>query len=115
MSIHYQSEYVIIPTEIGLLTQLTCLRMYKTTSLILYQNQMSGTIPTEIGWLTQLTAIGLMSHQLTGTIPSTLGNMIEFTHLFLACQLTDSDHSNVLLHSNQLIGTIESTMVLLLW
>ena len=59
--------------------------MYKTTSLILYQNQMSGTIPTEIGWLTQLTALGLMSNQLTGTIPCTIptemGLLTQLTYL----------------------------------
>ena len=64
-----------IPTEIGLLTQLTFLR--------LFQNQLSGTIPSTMGNLTQLTTLNLFDNSLVGTIPSELGNLIELTELSL--------------------------------
>ena len=54
-----------VPTEIGLLTQLSLLG--------LSNNQLSGTIPSTLGNLVQLSYLYLYSNpQLTGIIPSTL-------------------------------------------
>ena len=64
-----------IPTEIGLLTQLT--------SLSLSRNRLTGTIPSTLGNLVQLTTLWLHTNQLIGTIPSALGNLTLLSHLFL--------------------------------
>jgi len=56
-----------IPSEIGLLSQLTFLS-FNT-------NNLSGSIPSEIGQLTQLTWLGLMSNHLSGSIPSEIGQL----------------------------------------
>jgi hypothetical protein len=77
-----------IPTELGLLSQLTYL------SLI--ENQLMGTIPSTLGRLMQLTELYLSTNQLTGTIPSTLGNLVNLTDLSLL--------------ENLLTGTIPSTL-----
>ena len=68
-----------IPTEIGLLTQLT--------SLSLFQNGLTGTIPSTLGNLIQLTTLNLFDNELTGTIPSALGNLIQLTDLSLSFNL----------------------------
>jgi Leucine-rich repeat (LRR) protein len=77
-----------IPSELGLLTQLT--------HLSLIDNQLSGTIPSTLGNLVQLTVLYLSINQLTGTIPSTLGSLINLTDLSLL--------------GNQLTGTVPSTL-----
>ena len=77
-----------IPTEIGLMTQLTALR--------LVDNQLNGTIPSTIGNLILLKELYLTYSKLTGTIPSTLGNLIQLTDLSLI--------------ENRLTGTIPSAL-----
>ena len=57
-----------IPTEIGVLTQLSYLDILTT-------NHLRGTIPSEIGKLTKLTAFHLSANHLTGTIPKQLANL----------------------------------------
>ena len=62
-----------IPTELGLLTQLTQLQ--------LYYNLYAGTIPSEIGLLTLLTELSFWQSGLSGTIPSSLGNLLQLSYL----------------------------------
>ena len=64
-----------IPSEIGLLTQLTALSVPFTG--------LSGTIPSTMGNLVRLTQLGLSYNQLSGTIPSTLGNLSQLRSLHL--------------------------------
>jgi hypothetical protein len=102
-----------IPTEIGLLTQLT--------RLDLCDNDLVGTIPSILGNLIRLTSLDLYGGQLTGTIPSTLGNLIHLNYLGLDHhQLTGTIPSTILrnltqlttlsLYANRLTGTIPSTL-----
>jgi hypothetical protein len=77
-----------IPSEIGLLTQLTVLD--------LSMNALAGTIPSTLGLLTQLTSLQLSSNQLTGPVPSTFENLVQVTLLEL--------------YENQLTGTIPSSL-----
>ena len=68
----------IIPTEIGLLTQLGYLD--------LYNNALTSTIPTEIGLLTQLTLLAFLNNNLMGTIPSSLCSLPSLVpYIFIDC------------------------------
>ncbi|KAI2505057.1 hypothetical protein MHU86_9413 [Fragilaria crotonensis] len=77
-----------IPSEIGLLTQLTYLDVEG--------NSLSSTIPSEIGLLTQLRKLDISRNALTSTIPSEIG---------LLTLLTELDFKN-----NELTGTIPSSL-----
>ena len=101
-----------IPTEIGLLTQITSLELDDTgltgsipsaledltqlQHLLLNVNQLTSSIPSALGNLTHLVELRLNENQLNGTIPSTLGNLKQLTLLRV--------------HVNQLGGTIPSTL-----
>ncbi len=61
-------------------------------SLSLGGNQLASTIPTDIGNLTNLSYLDLGENQFTGTIPTSIGNLTNLTALLLL--------------RNQLIGTI---------
>jgi hypothetical protein len=79
----YTPPGTTIPTEIGLLTQLT--------SLSIYENVNTGTIPSEIGLLTLLVFLAFSDTNLKGTIPSTIGNLVQLTYLeFSNSKLTGS-------------------------
>jgi len=54
-----------------------------TTSLDLWNNQLTGSIPSEIGNLTNLTGLDLGGNELTGSIPPELGNLTNLTWLDL--------------------------------
>ena len=109
--------YGTIPSEVGLLTQLT--------EIWLDSNQLlSGTIPSQLGLLTQLTLLWLCSNQLSGTIPSQLGLLTKLTALWLSdIQLLSGTIPSELggftklaalsLYSTQLSGTIPSQLGLL--
>ncbi|PIN00354.1 Serine/threonine protein kinase, partial [Handroanthus impetiginosus] len=73
-----------LPSEIGLLTNL----IY----LFLYKNAFSGSIPPEIGNLQNLQALDLSTNHFSGEIPPTIGNL---TNLLI-----------LQLYSNNLVGTI---------
>jgi len=51
-----------IPTEVGMLSQLTTLR--------LNSNDITGSIPTEVGMLSQLIVLQLQENEISGTLPS---------------------------------------------
>lgn len=64
----------------------------RVTQLILYQNQLSGTISPELGKLTELTNLNLNGNRLRGGIPADLSQLSKLTTLHL--------------HTNHLEGSI---------
>ena len=79
-----------IPSEIGLLTQMTYLDISG--------EGVHGTIPSTLGALEKLNGLSLKSTQLTGTIPSTLANLRQLSFMDLTgC-------------NTQLTGTIPSSL-----
>jgi uncharacterized protein (DUF1330 family) len=62
------------------------------TKIILFYNNLVGSIPTELGNLTGLTNLTLRNNQLSGSIPVELGNLTNLQYLYL--------------NSNQLSGAI---------
>ena len=99
-----------IPTEIGVLTQLTYLdvtynsltgtilsaigKLTQLTELYFHYNKLTGTIPTEIGKLTQLMSLYFYNNLLTGAIPSEIGKLTRLRGLSFS--------------NNSLTGTIPS-------
>eukprot|EP00966_Prymnesium_polylepis_P118456 2739094-Prymnesium_polylepis.1 len=63
-----------VPSELGLLTQLTALSMHS--------NSLSGEAPSELGLLTQLTYLSMTSNSLSGEVPSELGLLTRLTELY---------------------------------
>ena len=94
-----------------------CYSIENTDTLILYNNDLTGSIPPEIGDLTNLTYLVLWA-QLTGSIPSEIGNLTNLTQLWLYNnQLTGSippeignltNLTDLVLWGNQLTGSIPS-------
>ena len=80
-----------IPPEIGNLTNLTTLNLYR--------NELIGEIPSEIGNLTKLETLSLYSNQLDGEIPVSIGNMKNLSDLSL--------------FNNQLTGHIPESICLI--
>ena len=68
----------------------------RVRSLVLEDNQLSGTIPSSLGNLANLESLNLFTNQLSGTIPSSLGDLANLRSLDLAI--------------NQLSGTIPSSL-----
>jgi len=79
------SIFETIPSEIGLLNQLTHLKLNNN-------NLLSGPIPSEIGLLNQLTHLELNNNNLSGPIPSEIGQLKSIRDLFF--------------HENSFNGTI---------
>ena len=105
-----------IPTEIGLLTQLTFLR--------LFEDGLSGTLPSEVGLLTQLSVLFIVNNSLTGTIPSQLGQLSQLTFLNLGMNhfngtipesllINMTNLEGLSLSSNALTGSIPTSLSLL--
>ena len=101
-----------IPTELGLLSQLTYLN--------LCCQQRTGTIPSTLGSLTKLTWLGLFDNQLSGHVSSTLGNLVQINYMNLDFNNLNgpipSTFENLVrlthlsLRDNQLSGTVPSTL-----
>jgi hypothetical protein len=66
------------------------------SELLVYENQLNGSIPSSIGNLPQLNTISLSDNQLGGSIPDSVGNLTN---------LVDIDFGN-----NALSGTIPSSL-----
>ena len=85
-------------------------------NIVLYDNQLSGSIPAELGNLTNLTILNLRNNQLTGSIPIELGDLANLEELYLySNQLTGSipkelgnliNLEKLMLEYNQLTGSI---------
>jgi len=77
-----------IPTEIGLLTDLTDIRLHK--------NSLTGTIPTQVGMLTKVKLMRMDVNSLSGPIPSWFGLMTSY----------GSSNLQFKLYTNELCGDI---------
>ncbi|KAI2500784.1 hypothetical protein MHU86_13708 [Fragilaria crotonensis] len=77
-----------IPSEIGLLTQLT--------ALLVDGNELTRSIPSEISLLTDLVILSFTENELSGTIPSSISMLTKLTGLWL--------------DQNKLTGGIPSSM-----
>jgi hypothetical protein len=103
-----------IPTEIGLLTQLTYLDFNLNDAT-------AATIPSSISKLTLLTHLDFNRNGLQGTIPSSFSQLIRLTYLdFNRNELTGTIPSsifqltgliNLSFFNNNLVGTIPSSIV----
>ncbi len=92
----------------------------RVTRLLLFSNQLTGSIPTELGNFSNLKFLQLFSNQLTGSIPTELGNLSNLEDLQLfSNQLTGSiptelgnlsNLDDLLLYSNQLTGSIPTEL-----
>jgi len=80
----YVTDDAVIPTEIGLLSSLETIYLYKSSFSGTTSGTTSGTIPTEIGQLTSLKFLWLkLNALLTGTIPTEIGQLSSLDRLFL--------------------------------
>eukprot|EP00241_Pyramimonas_parkeae_P011075 CAMPEP_0114254960 /NCGR_PEP_ID=MMETSP0058-20121206/17290_1 /TAXON_ID=36894 /ORGANISM="Pyramimonas parkeae, CCMP726" /LENGTH=227 /DNA_ID=CAMNT_0001369279 /DNA_START=115 /DNA_END=795 /DNA_ORIENTATION=- len=92
-------------------------------SLIVWRDQLTGTIPSEMGNLTQLTFMSIFNNQLTGTVPTELGSLTRIHSIGLDInQLTGTIPTEFgaltllkIMHiqRNQLSGSIPSEMAAL--
>jgi Leucine-rich repeat (LRR) protein len=84
----------ILPTEIGLLTELEELRIARSDFAVVPDGFCSdavanpggcltGSIPTEIGLLTKLRILWLFEHSMTGALPTELGNLAQLSELLI--------------------------------
>ena len=80
----------------------------RVVEILLFDNQMAGSIPAEIGNLNQLTILDLRVNKLTGSIPIEIGNLRQLQGLYLfANQLTGNIPAE--------IGNLRQLQGLLLW
>jgi len=102
VSMDLDDDYLFgtIPTEIGLLTELTGFHVYsnyltgtiptelgkcsKMLDAEFYENWFTGSIPTEIGSLTDLTYFSVEDNALTGPIPTEFGLLTSMEELDLS-------------------------------
>lgn len=68
----------------------------RVTSLILENNNLSGTLPLSLGQLTELNWLSLFHNNITGTIPFEIGNLTKMVNLILG--------------ENQLNGTLPASI-----
>ena len=124
------NDNIIIPDEIGMLTELKLLNIHDFNGIIppelgnltklkyLYfqYNNLTGNIPKELGNLVNLEVINFAYNQLTGNIPKELGNLVNLVHIDIVYnQLTGNipkelgnlvNLESLYLYSNQLTGEI---------
>jgi len=94
----YAIDNFIIPSEIGMLSELQELKLFygfsgaippelgnlkQLEGLFLYQNSFTGGIPKELGNLSNLNYLVIGDCQLTGNIPEELGKLDKLEHLIL--------------------------------
>ena len=92
----------------------------RVTSLLLDNNQLTGSIPAELGGLANLQLLWLQDNQLMGSIPAELGDLANLQNLYLnRNQLTGSvpvelgDLANLqqlYLDNNQLTGSVPAEL-----
>ena len=125
-SISGRFVYTTIPTELGLLTQLTKLELtqnqfnstipsslgnlIRLNWLDLGDNRLTGNIPSALGNLWGLKYLGLYKNRLTGTIPSAVGDMTELLALYLSNNQLTGSLLALYLSNNQLTGSIPLTL-----
>ena len=97
-----------------------CYNIESTTTLGLFDSNLTGEIPSEIGRLINLTDIYLHSNELTGSIPSEIGQLTNLRYLWLSDnqlsgeipseigQLTNLN--SIWLHNNELSGHISESI-----
>jgi Leucine-rich repeat (LRR) protein len=101
-----------IPSEIGLLTQLT--------ELVLFDFQLTGTIPSTLSDLTKLSHLSVYGNKLNGTIPSSVSRLsqlqqLDFSNNLLSGSIPSSFSGLTQLHalslsSNSLTGEVPSSL-----
>eukprot|EP00543_Licmophora_paradoxa_P010206 CAMPEP_0202475322 /NCGR_PEP_ID=MMETSP1360-20130828/92838_1 /ASSEMBLY_ACC=CAM_ASM_000848 /TAXON_ID=515479 /ORGANISM="Licmophora paradoxa, Strain CCMP2313" /LENGTH=505 /DNA_ID=CAMNT_0049102475 /DNA_START=33 /DNA_END=1550 /DNA_ORIENTATION=+ len=127
-----------IPTQVGLLTQLTSLDLFnnaltgsiptelgmltKLSWLFLHNNALTGSLPTQLGMLIQLNSLSLYSNELRGHIPTELGMLqqLSFLHLFnnaftgsIPTQLESlTQLVSLMIYDNELTGTVPDSICL---
>jgi len=80
----------------------------RVTEILLYSNNLSGSIPGEIGDLSQLISLNFNDNLLMGSIPPEIGNLTSLQGLYLSYnQLTGSIPEEIgnLMHLVNLIGS----------
>ncbi|MGF7138679.1 leucine-rich repeat domain-containing protein [Roseimarinus sediminis] len=92
----------------------------RVTEIVLYDNNLSGTLPAELGLLDQLTLLNLRSNRLTGQLPPELGLLANLEYLYLygntltgeiPAELGNlANLKRLYLYSNQLSGAIPSEL-----
>ena len=127
---YYLSGY--IPEEIGKLSHLEYLLMYRNStisgtipksigdlssliSLYIAGTELTGTIPEEIGQLTQLESLLLQTNQLEGELPASISNLVNLDYVTLSSNRLEG-HISVFtqfkkltrldIHSNKFTGPI---------
>ena len=98
----------------------TCDQDEYVKSLVLSQNQLSGTIPAELGNLAGLTSLDLSHNSLSGNIPPEVGNLKQLVHLNLSNNRINGEVQQILasltslthldLHANQFEGQFPFTL-----
>ena len=92
----------------------------RITSILLYENNLSGIIPTSIGNLTGLQTLDIHGNKIGGKIPDVLGNLKQLDHLDLSeNQLGGSIPNSIgnlnklfylILNTNHLTGSVPSSI-----
>jgi len=113
-----QMDLSIIPTEIGLLTNLVDLSIASETN----DGMVAGTLPTELGNCEALLLLQIVGNNYCGSIPTEIGRLTNLNELFLRGGITGSIPSEIgqltslktlALFGNQLEGTLPNELGML--